>query len=34
MVMVELGGVEEMVIRDLGFFKEMRRMEGEMDLEA
>ena len=32
--MEELGGVEEMVIRDLGFFKDMRRMEGDMDLEA
>ena len=32
--MVELGGVEEMVLRDLRIFKQMRRMEGDMDLEA
>ena len=32
--MVELGGVEEMVIRDLGFFKELRGVEMELAMEA
>ena len=33
-VMVELGGVEEMVLRDLGIFKEMRGIEMELCMEA
>ena len=32
--MIELGGVEGMVLRDLGFFKEMRGMEMELCMEA
>ena len=34
MVMVELGGVEEMVLRDLGIFKEMRGIKMDMCMEA
>ena len=34
MVVVELGGVEGMMVRALGFFEEMRAMEMAMDLEA
>ena len=32
--MVELGGVEEMVLRDLEIFKEMRGIEMELCMEA
>mgnify|MGYP003703468883 CR=1 FL=1 len=32
--MVELGGVEEMVLRDLEIFKEMRGIEMEESMEA
>ena len=32
--MVELGGVEEMVLKDLGIFKEMRGIEMELCMEA
>ena len=32
--MVELGGVEEMVLKDLRFFKEMRGIEMELCMEA
>ena len=34
MVSVELGGDEENKVQDLRFFSEMRRIEGDMDLEA
>ena len=34
MVMVVLGGVEEMVLRDLEIFKEMRGIEMELCMEA
>ena len=34
MVMVELGGVEEMVSKDLEVFKEMRGIEMELCMEA
>ena len=34
MVVVELGGVKEMVIEDLGFFEEMRAMEMELCMET
>ena len=34
MVVVELGGVEGMMVRDLGFFKELRRMEMELSMET
>ena len=32
--MVELGGVEELVLRDLGIFKEMRGIERDLCMEA
>ena len=32
--MVELGGVEGMMVRDLGFFLELRRMKMELCMEA
>ena len=34
MVVVELGGVEGMMVRDLGFFEEMRAMEMELSMET
>ena len=34
MVVVELGGVEGMMVRDLGFFEEMRAMEMEFYMGA
>ena len=34
MVVVELGGVEGMMVRGLGFFEELRAMEMELAMEA
>ena len=34
MVVVELGGVEGMMVRDLGFFEELRRKKMELAMEA
>ena len=34
MVVVELGGVEGMMVRDVGFFVELRRMKMELAMEA
>ena len=34
MVVVELGGVEGLMVRDLGFFEELRRKKMELAMEA
>ena len=34
MVVVELGGVEGMMVRDLGFFQELRRMKMELAMKT